>query len=155
MNIGAIGANPLLFLNSRPQGSGLNDPAFTPNTNVAANSARSLSILPSSSAVQLSFNNILALQSLASPEPPTLSEISATQKFLAEARKTPVERMREQVLEQLGLTDDSLAQLPPEEKRVAEDKIREMIEEKLRQAMGGNDEAPDSNSSMLEQLVGA
>lgn len=154
MNIGALGANPLFFLNSAQQRRDLSDQSFAQATNAAANSAGPLSILPSSSAVKLSFENVIALQSLAEPEPQTLTEMTATEKFLAEARKTPMERMREQVMEQLGLTEDSLAQLPPEERRIAEDKIREMIEEKIRQGMNADAEAPESNSAMLQSLIG-
>jgi hypothetical protein len=154
MSIGAISSNPLLWLAQRPETHANAPPAFDATSNDQANSAGPLSILPSSSAMQLSFENILALQSLADPPAPKLEEMSATQKFLAEAQKSPMERMREQVLSDLGLTEESLAQMPPEERRAAEDKIREMIEEKIRQAMGAGDDAPDSNSAMLQSLIG-
>lgn len=154
MTIGAVGANPLLFLNSRTQNADSAAGAFAPTTtNSAANSAGSLSILPTRAAAPLSFENILALQSLGEPEEPKLEEMSATEKFLEEARKTPMERMREQILEQLGLSEDALAQMSPEDRRVAEDKIRELIEEKIRQAMNGGDNAPSSNAEMIEQLA--
>lgn len=153
MNIGAIGANPLLFLNPQAKSCELSDPSFAPNTNAAANSAGPLSILPSSSAVQLSFDNIIALQSLIDEEPAQLIEMSATQKFLAEAQKTPMERMREQILAELGLSEDSLAQMSAEDRRIAEDKIRQMIEEKIRQAMNAGDAPADSNAAMLEQVA--
>ncbi|MEQ1817425.1 MAG: hypothetical protein ABL871_02350 [Terricaulis sp.] len=154
MNIGAVGSNPLLSLVSRAQNAGSSAGVFAPvNTNATANSAGPLSILPSSSAVQLSFNNILALQSLASEEPAQLTEMSATEKFLKEAQKTPMERMREQVLGALGLTEEALAQMTPDERRSAEDKIRQMIEEKIRQGVNGGDKSPDSNAEMMEQIV--
>ncbi len=155
MTIGAIGANPLLFLNPRPQNVGSSANAFAPtSTNSAANSAGSLSILPSSAAVKLSFENIIALQSLSEPEAPKLEAMSATEKFLQEAQKTPMERMREQILQQLGVTEESLAQMSPEDRRVVEDKIRQMIEEKIRQAMNAGDDAPGSNSEMLQDVIG-
>lgn len=153
MTIGAIGANPLLFLNSRPQNTGLSDQAFAPNTKAAANSAGPLSILPSSAAVQLSFDNIIALQSLIDEEPAQLTEMSATEQFLAEAQKTPMERMREQVLDALGLTEEALAQMSPQDRRVAEDKIRQLIEEKIKQAMNAGDAPADSNAAMIEELA--
>lgn len=154
MNIGAIGANAPLFLNSQGKPRDLSDPSFAPNANAAANSAGLLSILPSGAAVRLSFDNIIALQSLIEPEPETPKELSPTEIFLAEARKTPMERMREQILEELGLSEDSLAQMSPEERRIAEDKIREMIEEKIRQAMNAGEPPADSNGAMLSQLAG-
>lgn len=154
MNIGAIGANALLFLNSQAKSRDLTDPSFAPNTNAAANSAGPQSILPGRAAPQLSFESILSLQSLVEPEAEIL-EMSPTEIFLAEARKTPMERMREQVLDSLGLTEEALAQMSPEERRAAEDKIREMIEEKIRQAMNAGDAPPDSNGAMLRHLAGA
>jgi pyrroline-5-carboxylate reductase len=142
-------------LNSRAQNVSSSTNAFAPTgANGAANSAGQLSILPSSSAVKLSFENIIALQSLID-EPAQLAEMSATEKFLEEARKSPIERMREQVLESLGLTEEALAQMPPQERRAAEDKIRELIEEKIRQAMNADDQPTESNSAMLQSLVGA
>ncbi|MCX7357988.1 MAG: hypothetical protein NT015_07595, partial [Alphaproteobacteria bacterium] len=78
MNIGATGTNPLLFLSARAQNSAPSTQNFAPGTNGSANSAAPLSILPRSSAVQLSFDNIIALQSLIDPEPPQLEEMSAT-----------------------------------------------------------------------------
>jgi hypothetical protein len=153
MTIGAIGANPLLFLNSLGKNREASDQTFAPNANVAANFAGPLSILPSSSAVQLSFENVIALQSLIDEEPAQLTEMTATQKFLAEAQKTPMERMREQIMKDLGLTEESLAQMSPEDRRIAEDKIREMIEEKIRQAMNADDAPADSNAGMIEQFA--
>lgn len=156
MNIGATGTNPLLFLSARAQNNAPSTQSFAPTgTSGSANSAAPLSILPRSSAVQLSFENIIALQSLIDPEPTQLEEMSATEKFLQEAQKTPIERVREQVLGQFGLTEEALAQMSPEDRRVAEDKIREMIEEKIRQAMNGGDEAPQSNAEMLQDVIGA
>lgn len=155
MNIGAVGSNPLLSLVSRAQNAGASAGVFAPvTTNAAANSAGPLSILPSSSAHQLSFDNILALQSLGQEEEPSqLTEMSATEKFLKEAQKTPMERMREQVLASLGLSEDALSQMPPDERRAAEDKIREMIEEKIRQGMNGGDKSPASNAEIMEQVA--
>lgn len=154
MNIGAVGSNPLLSLVSRAQNAGASAGVFAPvSTNAAANSAGPQSILPSSSAHQLSFANILALQSLTDDEPAQATEMSATEKFLKEAQKTPMERMREQVLASLGLSEDALTQMPPDERRAAEDKIREMIEEKVRQGMNGGDKSPASNAEMMAQVA--
>ncbi|MCX7356998.1 MAG: hypothetical protein NT015_02435 [Alphaproteobacteria bacterium] len=155
MNIGAVGSNPLLSLISRTQNAGANAGVFAPvNTNAAANSAGPLSILPSSSAQPLSFESILALQSVGEDEEPAqLTEMTATEKFLKEAQKTPMERMREQVLAGLGLSEDALSQMPPDERRAAEDKVRELIEEKVRQGMNGGDKSPASNAEMMEQVA--
>ena len=154
MNIGAVGSNPLLSLVSRTQNAGASAGVFAPvSTNAAANSAGPLSILPTGAAAPLSFESILSLQSLADEEPERLTEMSMTEKFLKEAQKTPMERMREQVLASLGLSEDALAQMPSDERRATEDKIREMIEEKIRQGMNGGDKSPASNAEMMEQVA--
>lgn len=154
MTIGSIGTNPLLFLNSRTQNAGSSSSPFAPaTTNNAASFAGPLSILPSSSAVQLSFENVIALQSVDNEKPAQLEEMSATDRFLEEARKSPMERMREQVLDALGLSEEALAQMSPEERRSAEDKIREMIEQKIREGMNAGDEPPASNAAMIEELA--
>ncbi|ANP45349.1 hypothetical protein [Candidatus Viadribacter manganicus] len=155
MSIGAISTNPLLFVGARVQNDSPSTENFAPtNTNGSANSAAPLTILPTSAAIQLSFDNILALQSLTDEEPAQLTEMSATEKFLQEAQKSPMERMREQVLKQLGLSEDALSQMSPEDRRVAEDKIRELIEEKIRRAMNDGDNAPQSNAEMLQDVAG-
>jgi hypothetical protein len=58
---------------------------------------------------RLSFDNILQLQMI-DEKPAQLKEISAEDLFLEEARKDPIERMRDQILEELGLTEDGIAQ---------------------------------------------
>lgn len=117
-----------------------------------ANAAAPGSILPPvNSSLTLSFETILSLQSLDDPAETAPAEPSAADKFLEEARKSPIERMREQILQELGLTEEGLAGLPPDERRAAEDKIRAMVEERLRQASGAGDgaEASASNAATL------
>lgn len=58
----------------------------------------------------------------------------AREAFLRYAEQSPMERMREQILKSLGLTEDSLKALPPEERAAVEEQIRKMIEEKMREA---------------------
>lgn len=93
------------------------------------------------------------LQSLDEPEEPQLTAPSATEIFLEEAQKSPIERMREQILAELGLSEESLARLPPDEKRAMEDKIREMIEEKFHQGMGVDEAGAESNASMISVVA--
>ncbi len=152
MTIGALSANSLLMLGFAQKTRGDAQTNFEIGQNLQANSAAPLSILPISSAPPISFESILELQRLDEPEPEALKPPTAEELFLEEARKHPMERLREQILEQLGITEGELAQLPPEEKRAMEDKIRELIEEKLRQANGAEDAPPGSNAEMLQQL---
>lgn len=153
MNIGALGSASSLLLNSLTKTRGDAPTHMSTALPAPANSAQALSILPISTAQPLSFESILQLQSLDEPEPTSIEPPTPTEIFLEEARKDPMERMREQVMEELGLTDEALAQMSPDERRAAEDKIREMIEEKLRQAMGADDQHASSNGEMLQQLL--
>lgn len=153
MNIGSIGTNPLLSLNFQQRPNQTSTDAMQILPPRQANSAQQQTILPPNSATQLSFETLLSLQSL---DQPALEEVQAptpTQIFLQEAQKSPMERMREQIIEQLGLTEDAIDQMPPEERRAVEDQIREMIEQKLREGMGADREAPDSNASMIEAVA--
>lgn len=58
--------------------------------------------------------------------------VSATDEFMAYMEKTPEERLRANILKSLGLTEEDLENLPPEQRQAIEDKIKEMIKEKIR-----------------------
>lgn len=62
--------------------------------------------------------------------------IAAFQDYM---NKTPAERMRAQILGEMGITEEELAALPPEERRKIEEKItammRERFEEQTRKQM--------------------
>lgn len=165
MSITGIGGSGLsqLFQLGRTRENGAQQ-ALQPNVGALserASPAASGTILPSANtSLGLSFETILhlqmereeeAAQAAALEEASSLNK-SATEKFLEEARKSPIERMREQILKELGLSEEALAALPPEEKRAAEEKIRQMIEEKLRQAAGAGD-APSNNAEMIELVA--
>jgi hypothetical protein len=152
MTIGAIGANPLLLLNFAQKAANAVTDIFTAQADEQANSAGPLSILPSSQAMPLSFESVLQLQSLdeAAPE---ISAPSATDIFLEEARKNPMERLREQIMKELGISEADLAALPPDEKRAMEDRIREMIEEKLRQGMGADNADAGGAGAVLREFL--
>lgn len=62
----------------------------------------------------------------------SLGQSDAVQEFLDFMDKTPEERMRAQILGSLGMTEEELAALPPDERRKIEDKIRETIETRVR-----------------------
>lgn len=51
--------------------------------------------------------------------------------FMELSRMTPVERLRKELLESMGLTEESLAQLPPEERSAIEEEIRRTTKERL------------------------
>ncbi len=154
MTIAGITSSPFLALNTQNRAGNSAAAAFLPAASKPANSAGGLTILPSANPVQLSIESLVALQS----EQPKAEEASVTtpsveDQFLEEARKSPMERMREQIMKELGVSEQDLAQMPADERRAMEDRIRELVEEKLRQAMNAGKDAPSSNGEMLQQLL--
>jgi hypothetical protein len=153
MNIGALGSVSSLLLNSLTKSRSDAPADMSHALTGSANAAERVTVLPISNAMPLSFESVLQLQSLDEPEPTTISLPTPTELFLEEARKDPIERMREQIMEELGISEADLAAMPPEERRAMEDKIREMIEEKLRQANGADQAPASGNAEMIERYA--
>ncbi|MCR6645941.1 MAG: hypothetical protein NVV62_16175 [Terricaulis sp.] len=114
-----------------------------------ANSAQPAPNLPGALS-NISFDAVLFLQS-EEPQAPAISAPTPTEIFLEEIQKDPIERMREQILEELGLTEEDLAAMGPDERRATEDKISAMIEEKLRQGFGARSR-PQTAAEYLTEL---
>jgi hypothetical protein len=158
MQIGASTFNASALLNLL--GKSAVGPASAPDPFKAADASaanpaeQAGGFLPIAQTGGLSFSSILALQSIDAQR--DAAEVSPVDKipdtpeeiFLQESQKTPMERVREQILDQLGLTEDQIAQMAPEERRAAEDQIAKMAEEALRQGMTGD------SASAEEQGVG-
>lgn len=62
-------------------------------------------------------------------------EQNAREKLLRILQMSPAEQIRYQMLQEMGLTEETLSQMPPEERIKIEEKIKEEIE---RQLAGGN-----------------
>lgn len=152
MNIGAIGANASVLLALQAKSRADASAFGLDNTARSEKSAATLSILPSSSAQPLSFANVLQLQRLDEPEP-TIEAPSATDIFLEEAQKHPMERLREQIMKELGISEADLAAMAPEERRAMENRIRQLIEEKFRQGMGVENAESGTPAEMLTQFL--
>lgn len=56
---------------------------------------------------------------------------SLMSEFMELSKMSPVERLRKQLLEAMGLTEESLAQLPPETRSSIEEEIARTIKEKF------------------------
>lgn len=56
--------------------------------------------------------------------------------FRETIRKSPIERLREQILKEMGLTEESLASLPGEEREAVEAAIAQEIKERLQAKSG-------------------
>ena len=60
---------------------------------------------------------------------------SATDRFLDLMDKSPEELLREQILKELGYSEEQLAGMSPEDRLKAEEEIRQRLIEKIEQAM--------------------
>lgn len=58
------------------------------------------------------------------------------EEFLAFAKMTPAEKIRYLMLKEMGLTEEELAALPPDERRKIEQKIEDAIKRKVEEATG-------------------
>jgi hypothetical protein len=60
---------------------------------------------------------------------------SAEEKFLAYAKMTPGEKLRAALLSQLGLTEEQVKAMSPEEQQKVEEKIRDLIKQAAEKQM--------------------
>lgn len=71
---------------------------------------------------------------------------SAEEEFLEIARMSPAERLRMQILESMGMSEDSVASMDPE----ARDAIEDEISRRMMEALTGKDDAePGSLVDMM------
>ncbi|CAO3378326.1 hypothetical protein [Azospirillum argentinense] len=59
------------------------------------------------------------------------SGVSATDAFLKEARKSPAQRIRDQILARMKLDEESLASMPAEKRAAIEKQIAEELKRQL------------------------
>lgn len=52
---------------------------------------------------------------------------------------TPAQRMRVDLLEKLGLTEEELAAMSPEERKSVEDKLRDLVQQQMQEAQAKQD----------------
>lgn len=65
----------------------------------------------------------------ASPSKSSGAAQSAEEKFLAYAKMSPAEKLRAALLSQLGLTEEQVQAMPPEERQKVEQKITELLKQ--------------------------
>jgi len=59
---------------------------------------------------------------------------NAVAEFLAYAKETPAQQMRDSILRQLGLTEDDLKAMSPQDRAKVEQKIKDLIKQKVEQS---------------------
>jgi hypothetical protein len=59
---------------------------------------------------------------------------AAVQAFLDYQKKTPAEKMRDEILGAMGLTEDQLKAMDPKERAKIEEKVRELIKQKVEES---------------------
>ncbi len=79
---------------------------------------------------------------------------STQQKFLDYARETPMQRMRDQVLHDMGMTEDDVRNMSPADREKVEAKIREKIQELMKKKLDGM-AAKDPSDTVLADLSSA
>lgn len=156
MQVGSFAFDPAIFLSSLGK-TRETDGALYPGAPELppakpAGSAASNIYLPTAQSGGLPVDAILFLQTQPG-EPLESSAPTAEDVFLEEMKKTPAERLREQILKALGETEESVDAMPAEQQQAFEAKVAELTKEKLREATGA--EAAGEATSAPGQLLNA
>lgn len=61
----------------------------------------------------------------------TAQDDSVVQQFLNYAKMSPMERLRANILKSMGLTEDQLKALPPDQQKAVEQKIQQIIQQDM------------------------
>jgi len=119
------------------------DPANSKNTETASGFQAALDAALSTKASEL-------------PKPMTAAEkaqkakaadAAASEEFLTYMKKTPMQRMREAILKEMGLTEDDLKAMDPEQRAAAEAAIAERI--KARMLMQAKEQADKASQQAI------
>jgi hypothetical protein len=158
MNVGAIGGAAAIWFKTIEKDpsealNGLVDAAASGKTDPAIPAATNTSF-PTQSPTALDSASMLMLQGTDEADAKPLKQ-SAADEFLAMMKKTPEERLRDNILKSMGLTEDELEGMPPEQRKAVEAKIQEMIKEKITPFGTAGFQLPDPEpiSPQLKQML--
>ncbi|MCK9797370.1 hypothetical protein M1B34_06335 [Pseudomonas sp. MAFF 302030] len=84
------------------------------------------------------------------PEATTATDASATAEFKEYMSKSPEQRMRDQILKELGITEESLQSMSPEQQLAIGKQIAERMEDKMKLAQADKDNGTSSTGAQLE-----
>ncbi|MCA6124074.1 hypothetical protein J6500_19565 [Bradyrhizobium sp. WSM 1704] len=68
---------------------------------------------------------------------------SVEQEFLKYAQMSPMDRMRANILKSMGLSEDDLKNMSPEQRKAVEQKIKDLIEQQFEKNAGKAGQAVD------------
>lgn len=92
--------------------------------------ARNIPTIEPSATIPSNLANALWLNSTKEEKAEAASD-KVLGEFMDLAKMSPIERLRKELLESLGLTEETLARLPVEERAAIEEQIRRAIKERL------------------------
>ncbi len=67
------------------------------------------------------------------PKPDTIDRSAARDEFLTFAAKSPAEHLRDQILRELGVTEEKLQAMEPKQRAAMEETIAERLKQKVEQ----------------------
>lgn len=73
----------------------------------------------------------------------SLGDTSVEQQFLKYAQMSPMDRMRANILKSMGLSEDDLKNMTPEQQKAVEQKIKDLIEQQFEKNAGKAGQAVD------------
>lgn len=80
---------------------------------------------------------------------------SLAAEFLELSKMTPAERLRKEMLEEMGLTEASLKELPEEQRSAIEEEIRRALKERLGIEQARHDGATEGQAAAVTEEAGA
>jgi hypothetical protein len=107
-----------------------NDNSLQIGTGSGASSARKIPTVEPSGPMPSGLANALWLANAKLEKAQARSDSLAAE-FMELSKMTPAERLRKELLEALGLTEESLKRLPEEERSAIEEEIRRAMKERL------------------------
>jgi hypothetical protein len=169
MFVGGTGSSAAIWLNSlaRTNAPSSAEKLFgaTTGKDDPAKPAASNTHFPTAPPVHLGIDALLALQDAgpaAQPAPTSLNaepeteslDPSAAEQFLDYMQKSPEERLRDNILKALGVTEEDIANMSPDERMAIEKKIKDIVKETL--VKTEPDAAPDrdeANADIAQQQL--
>lgn len=151
MFVGGAGGSAAIWLNSlgKTDEPSAAEKLFgaTTGKDDPAKPAASNTSFPTAPPVNFSVDALLALQDAGAPasasaaaEPSEPAEEpsgpSAADQFLDYMKKTPEERLRDKILKALGVTEEDIKSMSPDERVALEEKIEEIVKETMVKAEG-------------------